>query len=215
MMSCSCRGVARVLVVATVLAVRARGQAVAGWVVDKKFEKRIPNVHVALVDSNAQKIFAETTSDTTGGFTLNAPTAGTFRLTFVWKSFVLGTTELLTVTDTDFIQRRFMVDPSKDEVYFEFQVSKQVAPKPGNRAFPPYPESLLKRRISGMVIAQFVVDTLGQAEMETFRVQSATDPQFAKSVRETVPRLRFFPASINGRLVREMIIMPFQFSIGR
>src|SRR5262245_12993175 len=214
MMWCSCRVVARVLVVATVLVVRARGQAVGGWVVDKKSEKRVPNVHVALVDSNAKKIFAETTADTTGGFTLDAPTAGTFRLTFVWKSFVLGTSELFTLADTDFVQRRFLVDPSNDQVYFEFQVSKPVAPTPGNRA-PRYPQNLMKRRISGGVIAQFIVDTLGRAEMETFRVQAATDPEFATAVREALPGLRFFPASINGRPVRQIIVMPFQFSIAQ
>jgi periplasmic protein TonB len=107
-----------------------------------------------------------------------------------------------------------LVDPSNDQVYFEFQVSKKVAPRPGNRALD-YPMSLLKQRVSGGVVVQFVVDTLGRAEMETFRVQKATDPEFATAVRKAVSRLRFFPASISGRPVRQIVIMPFQFSIGR
>src|SRR5215468_7749940 len=161
MMSCSCRGVARVLVVATVLAARARAQAVAGWVVDKKSEKPIRDVRVVLVDSTAKKIFAETIADTTGMFLLAAPGAGTFRLGFVRASVVLGASELFTMTDTDFVQHRYLFDLPSDTVYFEFQVSKQVEPRLGNE-LPKYPASLRSKRIPGEVLAQFVVDTLGR-----------------------------------------------------
>ena len=210
MMSCSCRGVARVLVVATVLAARARGQALAGWVVDKKSEKPIRDVRVVLVDSTAKKIFAETMADTTGMFLLAAPSAGTFRLGFVQGSILLGASELFTMTDTDFVQHRYLFDLPSDTVYFEFQVSKRVEPRLGNEP-PKYPASLRSHRISGEVLAQFVVDTLGRADMKTFRVLRATHPDFATAVRDAVPHFRFSPASIGDRLVRQMVELPFQF----
>jgi hypothetical protein len=71
MMRCSWREVGRGLVVATLLAVGARAQFVGGTVVDKKSEKPIRGVRVALVDSNAKKIFAETVADTTTTFSIS------------------------------------------------------------------------------------------------------------------------------------------------
>jgi TonB family protein len=214
MMGSALRAMGRVLTVASMLAVHARAQVVGGIVAEKKSEKPIRGVRVVLVDSNAKKIFADTMADTTGMFMLTAPSAGTFRLGFLKGSFVLGTSELFTVADTDFVQRRYVFELSNDDVYLEFQVSKPVAPKPGNRA-PRYPQKMRDQRMSGRVFAQFVVDTLGRVDMETFHVLSATDPDFATAVRDALPDLRFFPAMIGDRPVRQLAIMPFQFSIAR
>jgi len=212
MMGSSLRSVGRVLVVTTLLAVRARGQIVGGTVVDKRSEKPLPGVRITLIDSNAKKIFAETKADTTGMFMLKAPSAGTFRLAFVYRTWVLGTSELFAMTDTGFVQRRYVFELSSDDVYLEFQVSKTASPKPGNRA-PRYPQNLRDARISGDVAAQFVVDTLGRPEMETLRVQSGTHPEFGDAVRDALPSMQFFPASIGGRLVRQLVFMPFGFSV--
>ncbi|HEY7396373.1 MAG TPA: TonB family protein [Gemmatimonadaceae bacterium] len=203
---------ARALVAATLVAAHARGQIVGGTVVNKELGTPIPGVRVALIDSNAKKIFAETLADTAGMFMLEAPIAGTFRLAFVRGSYVLGMTELFPVTDTGFIQHRYLFDLPTDDVRFEFQVTTPVAPRPGNRP-PRYPESLRSRSISGRVLAQFVVDTLGRADMKTFRVLSATDPDFATAVRDAVPLLRFSPALVGDRRVRQIAIMPFHFDI--
>src|SRR6185295_9502086 len=51
-----------------------------------------------------------------------------------------------------------------DQPYFEFQVEKQVAPMPNNSA-PRYPDMLRSANVEGEVLAQFVVDTSGRAEM--------------------------------------------------
>lgn len=212
MIGCSLRSVGRVLLVATALAVRARGQLVGGTVLDQKSEKPIPGVRVALVDSNAKKIFAEALADTTGMFMLAAPTAGTFRLAFMQGSYVLGTTELFPVTDTGFVQHRYLFDLSSDAVYFEFQVSKPVAPMPGNRP-PRYPTSLRSQNVPGRVTAEYVVDTLGRPDMKTFRVRRATHPDFARAVGDALPNLRFSPASVGGRPVRQLVIMTFEFAL--
>src|SRR5262245_17515397 len=132
MMGSSLRAMGRVLTVASMLAAHARAQVIGGTVVEKNSEKPIRGVRVVLVDSNAKKISAGTMPDTTGMFMLTAPSAGTFRLGFVKASLVLGASELFMMTDTDFVQRRYLLDLSIDPAYFEFQVSKEVAPRPGN-----------------------------------------------------------------------------------
>jgi TonB family protein len=101
---------------------------------------------------------------------------------------------------------------STSRTYFEFQVSKPVTIVPGNVP-PTYPSSLRDARISGEVLAQFVVDTLGHADMSTFRVLKSTDSLFAQAVYAALPRYQFTPAELGGRNVRQLVQMPFQFSV--
>jgi protein TonB len=82
-----------------------------------------------------------------------------------------------------------------------------------NSAAPSYPESMLKRRIEGSVIVQYVVDTLGRADTLTFRVISATHADFARAVKNTLPYMRFHPAVMANRLVPQLVQQPFAFRI--
>src|SRR6476620_5194274 len=56
-----------------------------------------------------------------------------------------------------------------DQPYFEFQVEKPVVPA-GAQPQPNYPDMLRSGNVEGEVLAQFVVDTSGRAEMSTFKV---------------------------------------------
>lgn len=98
--------------------------------------------------------------------------------------------------------------------FFEFQVTKQVAPVPGNRG-PIYPAELRAAGMDGEVLAQFVVDTLGYAEMTSFKVIDSSHEQFASSVRDVLPTMRFVPAEVHGRKVRQLVQMPFVFGISK
>ena len=100
----------------------------------------------------------------------------------------------------------------ENQTYFEFQVEKQVSPFSSNSP-PRYPDMLRSANVEGEVLAQFVVDTLGRADMKTFYVLRATHPDFVTAVRDAVPHFRFSPASIGDRLVRQMVQMPFQFTV--
>jgi TonB family protein len=98
-----------------------------------------------------------------------------------------------------------------DTVYFEFQVETPVEPLPGPR--PVYPPALSAAHITGNVLVQFVVDTLGRPEVETFKVLSTTNAPFADAVRDVLPTMRFRPASIHRRLVRQLVQQPFVFTL--
>jgi protein TonB len=102
--------------------------------------------------------------------------------------------------------------PNADQAYFEFQVEKQVAPMPNNSA-PRYPDMLRSANVEGEVLAQFVVDTLGRAEMQTFKVLKSSHDLFTNSVKSALSNMRFYPAEVGGRKVKQLVQMPFQFTL--
>ena len=97
--------------------------------------------------------------------------------------------------------------------YFEFQVEKPVVPV--GQVAPVYPPELQARGVSGQVIAQFVVDETGRVDVATFKVLESTDALFASAVEAALPRMRFEPAVLGGRAVRQLVQQPFVFNIGR
>jgi protein TonB len=101
---------------------------------------------------------------------------------------------------------------NSDQTFFEFQVEKQVAPFPGNSA-PRYPDMLRSANVEGEVLAQFTVDTTGRAEMSTFKVLKSTHDLFTNAVRASLPNMKFYPAEVGGRKVKQLVQMPFQFSL--
>ena len=117
--------------------------------------------------------------------------------------------------DTDAAQKKEEALPPialGDSIMTEFMVDSAVV-RYEDGAAPPYPESMLKRRIEGAVIVQYVVDTLGHADTSTFRVISATHSDFAQAVKMTLPRMRFRPAVMSNRLVPQLVQQPFAFKI--
>ncbi len=80
-----------------------------------------------------------------------------------------------------------------------------------NLTFPP---SLFASRTPGLVIAEFVVDTLGRVEDNTVRIVSSTAPLFTVSVRAALEAATFVPAVKDGRPVRQLVQQPFRFDIG-
>jgi protein TonB len=85
----------------------------------------------------------------------------------------------------------------------------------GSPIQPDFPASLRERGINGRVSMQFVVDTLGRAEMSGLRVVEATDPLFAQSVRAVLGRYRFSPGEVGGQKVRTLVQLPFDFTLVR
>src|SRR6185437_1417977 len=101
---------------------------------------------------------------------------------------------------------------NESDTYFEYQVEQSVSPFPTNQA-PRYPDVLRKANVEGEVLAQFVVDTNGVADMSTFKVLKSTHDLFTATVEKALPAMRFHPALVGGRPVRQFTQMPFQFSL--
>jgi protein TonB len=102
----------------------------------------------------------------------------------------------------------------QDQPYFEFQVEKPVVPMPGSAA-PRYPEILKSAGVEGEVLAQFVVDTTGKADMSTFKTLKTSHELFAQAVKNALPGMRFIPAEVGGRKVKQLVQQPFGFTIAK
>jgi periplasmic protein TonB len=103
---------------------------------------------------------------------------------------------------------------SSDQTYFEFQVEKQVQVAPGNGA-PRYPDVLRSANVEGDVLAQFVVDTTGRADMSQFKALKSSHELFTQAVKGWLPNARFFPAEVGGKKVKQLVQMPFQFNLAK
>lgn len=101
-----------------------------------------------------------------------------------------------------------------DQPYFEFQVEKPVVPAPGSVS-PRYPDMLRQAGVEGEVLAQFVVDTTGRAEAGSLKILKQSHDLFVQSVRNALPNMRFIPAEVGGRKVKQLVQQPFTFSITR
>ena len=85
----------------------------------------------------------------------------------------------------------------------------------GHAVEPRYPATLRAAGIEGHVLAEFVVDTLGRAELATLRIRELANPLFGDAVREALARYRFQPGEVAGRKVRTRVAVPFEFRLER
>ena len=100
-----------------------------------------------------------------------------------------------------------------DGVFEANQVEKQVSLI--GSATPRYPEVLRAAGVEGRVTAEFVVDERGRAEADSVRFVGSDNRLFEEAVEAVLPRMRFVPAEVGGRKVRQLVRMPFVFTLGR
>lgn len=96
------------------------------------------------------------------------------------------------------------------EPMFAFQVDKPAMAREGN-PIPGYPALLESSRIEGSVLVQFVVDTLGRADMQSFKVLESANELFVQSLLAALPKWRFYPAEAGGRKVKQIVQLPLKF----
>lgn len=101
---------------------------------------------------------------------------------------------------------------SIDSVYTELQVDTAAARYDGSAA-PPYPPTMLDQRKEGQVVIQYVIDSTGRADLASVTVMQSSHDEFANSVRSTLPFMRFRPAKIGPRRVRQLVQQLFSFKI--
>lgn len=104
--------------------------------------------------------------------------------------------------------------PEGDQPYFEFMVEKPVT-EASNTQRPRYPDILKSAGVEGEVLAQFIVDTVGRVEPNSFKVLKTTHPLFEAAVRAALPGMRFIPAEVGNKRVRQLVQQPFVFAIAK
>jgi TonB family protein len=107
---------------------------------------------------------------------------------------------------------KFVTD---SQTFFEYQVEQAATAQTGTLVAPKYPAELRAANISGEVLAQFVVDTTGAPVMESFKVLKSSHDLFTNAVRQALPDMRFRPAQVGGKAVKQVVQMPFQFSLSK
>ena len=102
---------------------------------------------------------------------------------------------------------------NSDQPFFEFQVEKPAQQMPGVGNPPAYPDILRSANVAGQVIAQFVVNEDGKADMSTFKALESDHELFTAAVKRALPSFRYIPAETGGRKVKQLVQQPFQFSL--
>lgn len=209
------------IVVTMLVPAPALAQVVAGQVVEPGTRAPSARSRVRLMRHGAfpQPVLVDSTrTDERGFFQFLAPYPGVYQLEFGPRGPYAVRGPIDTLAADAEVQRMYEVPstvPGSLVPYFEFQVETPVKPLGKAFGFAPYPVELREQNIEGDVLVQFVVDTLGRAEMETFRVLRATHPGFVMTVRQSVTDLRFKPARLDDRPVRQLVQQPFEFRLQR
>ena len=90
-----------------------------------------------------------------------------------------------------------------------------AATRDPSSAAPLYPPDLETRGIEGHVIIRFVVDSTGVVDMRTILTVEATHAAFDRAVRDALPLMRFRPAKVGNKPVRQLAEQLFRFEIPR
>lgn len=98
------------------------------------------------------------------------------------------------------------------DVLEESQVEKPVTMKAGSLT-PSYPAILREAGVEGEVLVSFVVNESGVPDSASLEVVRATHELFAVAVRKALPGMRFEPAQVGGKAVKQMVQQPFTFSL--
>ena len=103
--------------------------------------------------------------------------------------------------------------PTAGATYLEFQVDRPASVKLAVN--PSYPERLLRTKVEGDVLVQFVVDEKGIADMSSFKVIRSTNTEFTDAVKRAVRSTTFQPAEHGGKRVRQLVQQPYSFSVNK
>lgn len=116
------------------------------------------------------------------------------------------------VGDQDFASIASLASASTDTAYSVLDVDSTVMRVADSDA-PVYPPALLEQSVEGVVFMRYVVDTLGSADVNSFEVVRSSHPAFTAAVLAALPRMRFRPATIASRRVRQLVEQEFAFRI--
>jgi periplasmic protein TonB len=98
-------------------------------------------------------------------------------------------------------------------IYTEGQLDDPV--QPISIPTPRYPPVLQSAGIAGSVDLQYVVDTTGHAEPNSFKVMKSTHPAFAEPAKEAILKGVFKPAKFKGQPVRQLVQQRISFKVGQ
>lgn len=209
------------LVVALLLAARvlaAQPPAESGIARDAQSGAPLRCLHVALVDTSDRAV-AHAVTDSLGTFVIVAPSAGIYRVGFEifgWERLV-GPVD--TLRDGELRERAYpltfvhelhgdSIAPGGDLIA-ALRRRESDAWHSASASTPDvairYPRRMLLARLSGDVVAQYVVDERGRVSGDSWHPLASTNDDFLTALRAHLPTMRYQPARLAGQPVCELI----------
>ena len=84
-----------------------------------------------------------------------------------------------------------------------------------NNRGPAYPSALRAAKVTGNVVAQYVVNADGMIDTLSLKVLTSSDPAFTAAVREALTSMRYAAARVGGKAVRQLVQQNFLFDQAR
>jgi hypothetical protein len=210
--------VAFVLSLLTARGLAAQAPAESGIARDAKTGAPLHCLHVALIDSTDRAV-AHTVTDSTGTFVIVAPTAGIYRVGFEifgWERLV-GPVD--TLHDGELRERAypltFAVELHGDSLTPGGDLIAALRHRESDAwhsavvANPDvairYPKRMALMRLSGDVVAQYVVNEQGRVPGDSWRPITFTNQDFLTALRAHLPTMRYRAARLAGRPVCELV----------
>jgi hypothetical protein len=103
-------------------------------------------------------------------------------------------------------------EPTDDKFYTRFEVDSVAQSLVGNSG-PMYPPELVRDRVEGAVLAEFVIDTGGRADTTKIEILDSSNPLFSASVRNALAEMRYRPARRGVVPVRQFAVQKFVFQL--
>ena len=100
--------------------------------------------------------------------------------------------------------------PRAEQLRVDPSTQRKAALLPGFIG-PVFPEALRARAVEGTVLAMVVVNADGTTDLPPFKVLKSDHPLFTEAVKNALATARFAPAIVNGKPVRQLWQLPFEF----
>jgi protein TonB len=104
-------------------------------------------------------------------------------------------------------------EPEKADNAFSIIDVDSAAVRDPSSAAPAYPKLMMDRGVEGYATMRFVVDSTGTIDMQTVATLDASHREFVEAVREVLPKMRFRPALMGTKPVRQLAEQMFKFEI--
>jgi hypothetical protein len=206
------------LLLLTTRALAAQPPAESGAARDARSGAPLRCLHVMLVDSTDRAV-AHTVTDSAGTFVILAPTTGVYRVGFEifgWERLV-GPVD--TLHDGELRERAYplafatelhgdSLTPGGDLIaalrHRESDAWHSASVATPDAAIR-YPKRMALMRLSGDVVAQYVVNEQGRVPGDSWRPLTFTNEDFLTALRAHLPTMRYQPARLSGRPVCELV----------
>ena len=190
-------------------------QVIAGRVTDDRTGQPAVALVVRLVQPSdtGRVVLEETTTNPKGQFTVVAPSAGSYLLSFGRTAPRVYRVAVDVQAGIALAQKDFSLPIQRDsdtQPYVDVDVDSALLLRRRSAA-PQYPLGKRTEREGGSLFAMFVVDTTGHVEKNSVRLFAGTHEDFTKAADEWMSIAWFRLPSVGGVVVRRQVCLPMIF----